>query len=201
METNINVDDKYPSRMRGNYKIIINKNKMKYSVGDKVLVEAKIIEVDNDTCPYGVELLDIRRKVWLSDKDIVKAEGKEETNYWYKKLFEEKPDLTDINLKHKNWACTYHRDGSITGGNTKVDYSRSEPKEDKEECKCSCHIYGTVVHSGRCKCGVMPKEDKEEVPMIPDRFRLDGIGTAWSNDLEQKINDLIDCISYLLKKQ
>ena len=49
-----------------------------------------------------------------------------------KEMFKLKDDLQDITLHYADWACSYHKDGSITGGNTAKDYARSKstPLED-----------------------------------------------------------------------
>ena len=53
---------------------------MKYQVGDKVLVEAEITFVDTNPTmfPYKAKS-SYSVNVWLSDKDIVKAEAREIT--------------------------------------------------------------------------------------------------------------------------
>jgi len=48
-------------------------------------------------------------------------------------MFKLREDLQDITLhyyqKHgKIWTCSYHKDGSISGGNTQNDYAKPLPK-------------------------------------------------------------------------
>ena len=49
-----------------------------------------------------------------------------------KLMFINNKEITDVTCHYSGYANTYHRDGSITGGNTKVSYPNQEKEEIEE---------------------------------------------------------------------
>lgn len=81
--------------------------------------------------------------------------------------------------------------------------------KEESKCECSCHEFGQVVHSGICKCGVMPettsdaydrKHPKEEMREI-ERFNSFEIEDMADEALAVRLNKVIDRVNILSKRK